>query len=234
MVWPRIPWFSWLGGALLALFIAAVPFYYYRATYTYGKRLRVVSPGLVYRSGSLTAGGFRDAIRRHGIRTILNLQDEAPDPALPEHYFGGGVILESELCQQLGTRFVYLPPDLIPLHLLPGKRPAAIERFLAIMDDPASYPVLIHCRAGLHRTGVLTALYRMEYQGWTPAQAIRELKGHGFGNYACTSANDYIAQYITTYQPGRRLQPPEHLLLPEPPQVREGYPEPGPTLTTAP
>ena len=34
------------------------------------------------------------------------------------------------------------------------------------MDDPDSYPVLIHCNAGLNRTGVMVAVYRMEYQGW--------------------------------------------------------------------
>ncbi len=215
MVLPGLRWLAWVFGSLLALLITAVPYHYYRAVYTYSKRLRAVSPGWVYRSGCLTAQGFRDAVKRYGIRTILNLQDEAPDPELPQNYFGGGAILESELCQQLGVRYVYLPPALLPPRCLPAQRPATIERFLAIMDDPASYPVLIHCRAGLHRTGVLTAVYRMEYDGWTPAQAVRELKGHGFGNYACTSANDYITQYILTYQPGQRLQPPEHLLQPK-------------------
>jgi len=51
---------------------------------------------------------------------------------------------------------------------------------------------------------VLVAVYRMEYEGWAPAEAFRELKAHGFGAWVCTSANDYVTQYVLTYQPGRR------------------------------
>jgi tyrosine-protein phosphatase SIW14 len=72
------------------------------------------------------------------------------------------------------------------------------------MDDPTNYPVLIHCRAGLHRTGVLAAVYRMEYDGIGSEEAIQELKAHGFGEWPCTSANDYIKQYILTYRRGLR------------------------------
>ena len=35
----------------------------------------------------MTADGFRDAIHRLGIRTVINLQEEAPDPNLPRSYF---------------------------------------------------------------------------------------------------------------------------------------------------
>jgi protein-tyrosine phosphatase len=72
------------------------------------------------------------------------------------------------------------------------------------MDDPDIYPVLIHCRAGLHRTGVLTAVYRMEYQGWDMPAALREVKRNGFGETTCTTANPYVDQYVLRYQPGLR------------------------------
>ena len=79
-----------------------------------------------------------------------------------------------------------------------------IEEFLTLMDNPGTYPVLIHCRAGLHRTGVLAAVYRMEYQGWGPAAAFRELRRHGYGETNSTTANDYINQYVLSYRPGLR------------------------------
>jgi protein tyrosine phosphatase (PTP) superfamily phosphohydrolase (DUF442 family) len=194
----------WIFGLGIAVFVTVAPYVYFRFEYTHSKRLREVEPGVLYRSGQLTIDGFTEAVVRYRIRTIINAQDEYPDPDVLKSYFNNGSMKESELCRQLGVRYVYLPPDLIPRRQVPEHRPAAIEHFLAIMDDPANYPVLIHCKAGLHRTGVLTELYRMEYQGWTPMQAVHELKAMGFGEFVCSSANDYIMQYITTFRPGIR------------------------------
>jgi protein tyrosine/serine phosphatase len=190
----------WSFGLGIAALVTLVPYCYYRATYAYGKRLREVTPGVLYRSGQMTAEGFTDAVRRYHIRTIINLQDEYPDPDLRLSYFGRGHIKESELCQRLGVRYVYIPPDLISRRLVPQKHPVAIDRFREVMNDPSSRPVLIHCRAGLHRTGVITAVYRMEYENWTPQEAMRELKANGFGEFVAVAANDYIKQYILTYQ----------------------------------
>jgi hypothetical protein len=186
------------------LLVAVVPVVYSRYSYTRFKRLREVSPGKLYRSGCLTVAGFRDAIELHGIRTIINLMEEAPDPDLRQDYFSGQTLSESDLCAEYGIRYVPLTADLVWRPDVPSKRPAAIDTFLKIMDNPANYPVLIHCRAGLHRTGVLVAVYRMEYGGWSAAQAVQEMKYLGFGEFACTAANDYIVQYILTYHPGER------------------------------
>jgi len=194
----------WVLGLGLAALLVVVPFVHFRAVYAHGKRLREVTPGKVYRSGQMTAEGFTEAVARYQIRTILNLQDEYPDPDIQKSFWSDETVKETALCRQLGVRYLYLPPDLISRRLVPAQRPEAIERLLAVLDDPASYPVLLHCKAGLHRTGVMVAVYRMEYEGWSPQQAIRELKDNGFGEWPCTSANDYITQYILTYRPGLR------------------------------
>jgi hypothetical protein len=194
----------WLLVAGIVVLVVVVPAVCYRDIYAHNKRLREVDPGKVYRCGQLTADGFADAISRYHIRTVLNVQDEYPDPDLYKCFFSTSTVKESELCEQLGVRYVYLPPDLIARHLIPDHRPQAIDKFLELMDDSASYPVLIHCHAGLHRTGVLTAVYRMEYNGWAPDETIRELKDNGFSEWQCTSANDYIKQYILTYRRGVR------------------------------
>jgi protein tyrosine phosphatase (PTP) superfamily phosphohydrolase (DUF442 family) len=194
----------WALSALIGVLLVAAPAVYYRWEYTHQKRLREVTPGRLYRSGQMTADGFIETVHNLGIHTIVNLQDEYPDPLLSRGYFWGGTIRESELCRQLGVRYVFLPPDLLPPQLVPDLRPKAIDGFLDLLDDPANYPILIHCRAGLHRTGVMTAVYRMEVSHWTPFQAIEELKDNGFGEWPCSDANDYITQYILTYQPGIR------------------------------
>jgi tyrosine-protein phosphatase SIW14 len=194
----------WALGVGLAVFLITAPVIYYRWSYAQEKRLREADPGMLYRSGQMTADGFRHAIRAYGIRTIINAQDEYPDPDIQLHFFTREAVKESALCRELGVRYIHLAPDLIPRRLMATERPRALDPYLAILDDPASYPVLIHCKAGLHRTGVLTAVYRMEYQGWTAAQAIADLKANGFDEWDCTAANDYINQYVLSYQPGIR------------------------------
>ncbi len=194
----------WTLGLAIAGLLTVVPFVHYRAVYTQGKRLRVVTPGLLYRSGQMTAAGFADAVHRLHIRTIINLQDEYPDPDITQSFWNPRTIKETELCRQLGVRYVHIPPDLISRRAIPESRPQAIDRFLAVLDDPRAYPILIHCHAGLHRAGVMTAVYRMEYQGWSWRDAMQELKAHGFGEFPCTAANDYIVQYQLSYRPGLR------------------------------
>jgi hypothetical protein len=81
------------------------------------------------------------------------------------------------------------------------EHPRVIDEFLRVCDDPASYPILLHCKAGLHRTGLLTAIYRIEYELWNTADALRELRANGFGDSAATSANDYVYAFLAVYQP---------------------------------
>ena len=194
----------WSLGILLAAFIVVVPVLHYRAEYNYGRRLREVQAGVLYRSGCLTVAGFKDAVASLGIKTIINLQDEWPDPNVRNSYFDTSTTSEIQLCKTLGVHYIYLPPDLISRRKVESERPQAIDQFLAIMDNPANYPVLIHCKAGLHRTGVMVAVFRMEYSGWSPLAALKELKDNGFGEWAGGADNDYIEQYITRYQPGQR------------------------------
>jgi protein tyrosine/serine phosphatase len=195
----------WIFGLGIAALVTVVPVLHYRWDYTHSKRLREVAPGKLYRSGSMTADGFIEAIQRFHLRTIINLQDEWPDPEIPQSYFGWKTVREKDLCKQLGVRYLYLPPEIISRRKVPQERPAAIDRFLDVLADKENYPILIHCRAGLHRTGVMTAVYRMEIDGWMPAQALNELKANGFGEFPSTSANDYITQYILTYRRGEHV-----------------------------
>lgn len=177
----------------------------YRVFWEHKKRLREVTTGRLYRSGQMTASGFRDAIREHGIKCIVNLQNEDEGGRdLVRSWIDASHLPEAELCKELGVRYIQLAPDLVPRSVPPGTRPAVIEEMLSAYDDPQNFPMLIHCKAGLHRTGILAAIYRMEYEGWTPDQAYRELALHGFGK-ECHEANDYVREYVLEYRPGVRL-----------------------------
>ena len=187
---------GWAAGITLAAFMIYVPYLYYRSSLEHSKRLRPVVEGQVYRSGCLTANGFRDAIQKNNIKTVISFWDENPDPTLYGSRFDWSAIKESDLCKSLDVNYQF-----IFVKLLPDDPTVAVEKFLKIMDDPASYPVLFHCKAGLHRTGVMAAIYRMEYDGWSRQDAMRELRAHGFGHFVGNTSNDYIVQYVMGYQP---------------------------------
>lgn len=188
----------------IAAAIVGLPFLYYRMTYVKERRLRVVEPGKLYRAGRMTAAGFTETLQTYKIKTVINLMEEEQDPVMPQSYFDNTPVSEREVCEANGATMKFLFVDLTFRQEKDEKRPAGVDNFLEIMDNPDNYPVLLHCRAGLHRTGVLTAIYRMEYNGWTEAQAWRELRRMGFGEWNCFGDNDYIGQYVFGYQPGLR------------------------------
>lgn len=54
--------------------------------------------------------------------------------------------------------------------------------FLSLVNDPKNWPVYVHCKGGRHRTGALTAVYRITHDGWTAAQAWEEMKAYDFND----------------------------------------------------
>jgi hypothetical protein len=202
-------WARWAFGIVLVIAVVGVPFAHYRASYVQAKRLRVVADGKLYRSGQLPADGFREAFQRYGIRCVVNLQEEAKDPHIPrtwhDSWAGEKHVLESEVCKAHGVRYVALDGGVLDrADQPPGTRPAVIDDFLEILDEPANYPILIHCKAGLHRTGLLTAVYRMEKEHRSKADAVRELRANGFGTFGATDGNAYLVRFIDEFEPGVR------------------------------
>ncbi len=202
----------WLLAVLVTAGVGGSVYAYYRATYNHSKRLREVTAGKLYRSGQLTADGFAEAFHKFGIRTVVNLQEEARDPLIPASYPGKPTLLESDVCARNGVRYVSLDGGVLDAPS-PAPGPAAgtpklLTDFYQVLDDPAAYPVLIHCKAGLHRTGLLAAVYRMEYEGRPKDDVVRELRGNGFGTFAATDGNLYVKKYITDFQPRRQGSAP--------------------------
>ena len=112
----------WVMGLVIAGLIIAVPIVYYRYSYTHSKRLREVATGVLYRSGAMTVAGFREAVERYGIRTIINLQDESPDPDVPHGFFDRRTERESELCRELNVQYRFINPDLVHPARFPADR----------------------------------------------------------------------------------------------------------------
>jgi protein tyrosine/serine phosphatase len=114
-------------------------------------RFDTVKPGVLYRSGQLSEVQLREAIKRYGIRTVVNFQ--VKDKSVEQ---------ESAIAKELGISFMNLP--------MPGDGFGQEEQFrevLKAVDDPDQRPLLIHCARGTCRTGAAVALYRFERDGWS-------------------------------------------------------------------
>lgn len=68
-----------------------------------------------------------------------------------------------------------------PLHADRVDDADVLQALRSIREAQARGPVLIHCKHGQNRTGLIAAMYRIVYQGWSKQQAIAEMRGGGFG-----------------------------------------------------
>ncbi|KWB60413.1 dual specificity protein phosphatase family protein [Burkholderia ubonensis] len=66
----------------------------------------------------------------------------------------------------------------------------------ALRDADREGPVLIHCQHGADRTGLVSALYRMVYQGWTREQALDELQHGGYGFHPIWQNITYYLKHV--------------------------------------
>jgi tyrosine-protein phosphatase SIW14 len=99
-----------------------------------------------------------------GVKTLINLTSDDAEPN------------EKAMTETAGMAYFQIP---MTTHQPPTS--AQLAEFLRIVNDPASQPVYVHCVGGRHRTGVMTAAYRMTGEGWTADRAFKEMKQFNFG-----------------------------------------------------
>jgi tyrosine-protein phosphatase SIW14 len=73
-----------------------------------------------------------------------------------------------------------------------------LARFFEVVKDPASQPVYVHCVGGKHRTGVMTAVYRMVTNRWNADQAFSEMKQYKFG---LAFLHSEFKEFVFNYHP---------------------------------
>jgi protein tyrosine/serine phosphatase len=140
------------------------------AAYTPAKKLRLagisnfgeVAPTL-FRGGQPTSQGFASLAKR-GIDIVIDLRRQN----------SGDKTREEQEVAANDMKFVSLSWD---CHH-PSDEIAA--RFLRILRDNPGKRVFVHCHYGVHRTGALIAVYRMAEDGWTSAEAMKEMKLFGY------------------------------------------------------
>ncbi|OWY71871.1 hypothetical protein B7486_09450 [cyanobacterium TDX16] len=153
------------------------------------KRLAVVEPKVLYRSGQPDTDQLEALQDELGIKTILIVR-KGDSRRVPE---------EVEHAEALGMKVVR-----IPINSRVRISDDEVRQFFECVDEPANQPVLVHCSAGRHRTGYLCALYRIERQGWSLDRAMEEMLSFGFDRESQTVVEQQLSEYHRQEQGARR------------------------------
>ncbi|NMB74179.1 MAG: dual specificity protein phosphatase family protein [Myxococcales bacterium] len=113
----------------------------------------------LYRGAQPDKQGMK-TLEKLGIRTVVNLRS-----------------MHSDRKKLNGTNLRYMH---IPINTFDIKEEHVVA-FLKVMADPANHPVFLHCQHGADRTGMMTAFYRIMFQGWSREEAMQEMLEGGYG-----------------------------------------------------
>jgi tyrosine-protein phosphatase SIW14 len=144
-----------------------------------------------YYRGAQPAGHDYADLQAVGIKTVIDLTDD-------------GEAQEAAIVQGLGMKFYRIP---MTTHETPSSE--KIHEFLTLVNDPANQPVYVHCQGGRHRTGVMTAVYRMTDEGWTADRAFAEMKQYKFG---MDFLHPEFTDFVMAYHPARDIAPAEQVV----------------------
>ena len=113
----------------------------------------------IFRSAQPDIGGL-PGIESLGVRTVLSLRASDTDAKLDAR---------SDLRFLRHPLYTWSIDD------------ADVLGVLRVLTDPARQPVLLHCKHGADRTGLMIASYRVVVQDWSKQAALDEMKHGGYG-----------------------------------------------------
>ncbi|HUU97254.1 MAG TPA: tyrosine-protein phosphatase [Phycisphaerae bacterium] len=133
------------------------------------KRFATVVEGRLYRSGQISPAQLERLVRGYGIRTVVSLLDREARVS----------VAERRTAERLGIAWHCVP--------LPGdgaSTPAERAQVKTLLFDPDAGSTLVHCAAGVNRTGLAVGMYRLHVQGWPLEQVLEEMRAFGFEDRA--------------------------------------------------
>jgi hypothetical protein len=147
-----------------ALVIGAIDLTWYHRPLA---RFRVVEPGRIYMSAMPTLRGLEVAHGRRPFRTIINL--------FPEETAQGSRRLPEELkfAQEHGIRYLGSPSDPSA-----AASSAFLDETLALAQDPAAWPILVHCHGCMDRSPAWMGIYRFVVKNRPLLEVMQDIERH--------------------------------------------------------
>lgn len=149
-----------------------------------------------YRSSQPTMWQLRRMVKKHGIKTILNLKGSNPGSA----YWA----FEREQCEKLGVK-------LVDVDIKSRETPWVenLHQAKAVFDS-VEYPIWMHCKAGADRAGIYATFYQYFHQR-RPIEQTDQLKFWPFGHFRYSEAGK-IDNYLEHYKAYHKDHPEVGLL----------------------
>lgn len=128
--------------------------------------------------GAQPLPGDYQALKDLGITTVVDLRNDPTD-------------YEKTEVEKLGMKYIN-----IPMSGWKTPKDKDVHQFLELMGDEATGKVYLHCKAGIHRTGVAGAVYRFTKYGWDYDKAYLEMKNYNFSSgLVHGSLKSYVKDY---------------------------------------
>lgn len=122
----------------------------------------------IYRGGLPTDSDLQ-ALKDFKVKTVISFRGLG-DPTEAVQ-----IAAEKKVVESLGMKFINIQ--------IPFDRPVpdkTIKSFFTAVNNPKNQPLFVHCKGGRDRTGIMVSLYRIKYEGYTAAQAIKEMQNYTF------------------------------------------------------
>lgn len=145
-----------------------------------------------YFRGSQPIASEFSELKKLGIKTVIDLREDSLKDS-------------GDAARAAGLQYINIP--------LTTKRAATADQtqyFLRLVNDQVNWPVFVHCKGGRHRTGEMTAIYRITHYGWTAEQAYDEMKKYDFEDsffyprslkkYVFSYYRQFAAQRVSSHQ----------------------------------